>query len=124
MALRRSDESNDFRAQDNPSHTAMTTSPANASAIKYGVMSFSFLNQSCGMIACAIISGTNLISIKWRPACGRGLAPRRVPARSGVPANERGKLFSQGTERRSLGDFSSTLQGSDGNPLATFRRCR
>jgi hypothetical protein len=55
MALRRSDESNDFRAQDNPSHTAMTTSPANASAIKYAVMSFSFLNQSCGMIACAII---------------------------------------------------------------------
>jgi hypothetical protein len=91
MALRRSDESNDFRAQDNPSHTAMTTSPANVSAIKYAVMSFSFLNQSCGMIACAIISGTNLISIKWRPACGRGLAPRRVPARSRVPANEGGE---------------------------------
>jgi hypothetical protein len=63
LALRCSDESNYFRAQDNPSHTAMTTSPANASAIKYAVMSCSFLNQSCGKIACAIISGANLISI-------------------------------------------------------------
>jgi hypothetical protein len=46
----------------------MATSPANASAIKYAVMSFSLdLNQSCGMIACEIISSANPISIKWRP---------------------------------------------------------
>jgi hypothetical protein len=80
MSLQRSDESNDFRTQDNPSHTAMTTSPANASAIKYAVMSFSFLNQSCAMIACAIISGTNLISIKWRPRADVDLPTPRAGA--------------------------------------------
>jgi hypothetical protein len=46
----------------------MATSPANASTIKYAVMSFSLdLNQSCGMIACANISGANPISMKQRP---------------------------------------------------------
>ena len=63
MALRPADKSNNFRAQENPSHTAIATSPANASAIKYAVMSFSLdLDQSCGMIACAIISGANPVS--------------------------------------------------------------
>jgi hypothetical protein len=84
MAFRRSDESNDLPVQDKLSHTAMTTSPANASAIKYAVMSFSFgLNQNCGMI---IISGANLISIKWRLRLD--WCPRRMPARSRVPANQ------------------------------------
>jgi hypothetical protein len=89
MAFRRSDESNDLFVQDKLSHTAMTTSPANASAIKYAVMSFSFgLNQNCGMIACAIISGANLISIKWRLRADVDWCPRRMPARSRVPANQ------------------------------------
>jgi hypothetical protein len=62
----------------------MATSPANASAIKYAVISFSLdLNQSCGMIACAIISGANPISVKWRPRADVDLgnaARRRVRA--------------------------------------------
>jgi hypothetical protein len=118
MALRRSDELNDVRAQDNFSHTAMTTSPTNASAIKYAVMAFSFvLNQSRGMIACDHFRHEPDLHQK-EDACGRELGPRRVPA------NEGRNLFSQETERCSLEDFSSTFQGSDGSPLAPFRRCR
>jgi hypothetical protein len=52
---------NDVRAQDNPSHTAIATSPANASAIKYAVM-FLDLQQGCGTNARAIISRANPIS--------------------------------------------------------------
>jgi hypothetical protein len=37
-ALRAADESNDFCAHDNPSHTAIATRPANASEIRYAVM--------------------------------------------------------------------------------------
>src|ERR1700730_14976896 len=95
MALRPADESNNFRAQENPSHTAMATSPANASAIKYTVMSFSLdLNQSCGMIACAIISGANPISIKWRLRAGGDVGPAACRRVSRVPGNERGEPYS------------------------------
>jgi hypothetical protein len=36
--LRATNELNDFCAHENPSHTAMATSPTNASDIKYAVM--------------------------------------------------------------------------------------
>jgi hypothetical protein len=36
--LRAANEFNDFCAHENPSHTAMATSPTNASDIKYAVM--------------------------------------------------------------------------------------
>jgi hypothetical protein len=36
--LRTTNELNDFCAHENPSHTAMATSPTNASDIKYAVM--------------------------------------------------------------------------------------
>jgi hypothetical protein len=124
LAIKRrpADESNNFRAQDNPSHTAMATSPANASAIKYAVMSFSFaLDQRCGMIACAIISGANPISIKWKPradvdpghaACRRVRACRPMNVDSRFPR-----------KRRDARPEISALKGSDGSPLTTRRRC-
>jgi hypothetical protein len=42
-ALRASDQSNDFCAHDNPSHTAIATRPANASEIRYAVMLASWI---------------------------------------------------------------------------------
>jgi hypothetical protein len=108
LAIKRrpADESNNFRAQDNPSHTAMATSPANASAIKYAVMSFSLeLDQRCGMIACAIISGANPISIKWKPRADVDLghaACRRVRACRPMKVDSR---FPPETARCPPGDF-------------------
>ena len=57
------DEPDDLRAHASPSHTAIATRPATASAIKYTVMpASSAVNQLCGMIAVlAIISGANPI---------------------------------------------------------------
>ncbi len=57
------DEPDDLRAHAGPSHTAIATRPATASAIKYTVMpASSAVNQLCGMIAVlAIISGANPI---------------------------------------------------------------
>jgi len=55
------------------------------------------MNQMCGMIAFAIISGANPIppsairmaDHRGEAAGERGLGPRRVPARSRVPANKK-----------------------------------
>jgi hypothetical protein len=80
-------------------------------------------NKMCGMIAVAIISGANLILAK-RAACGRGLWPRRVPARSRVPANRHdpekcGAVFPR-DKREAFARRSCPTRGSDGNPLATL----
>jgi hypothetical protein len=61
------------------------------------------MKQICGMIAFpAIISGANLILIK-RAAGERDPGPRRVPARSRVPANE-------GLGRQLACDVQATLR--------------
>src|SRR5204862_8134762 len=68
------DEPDDLRAHASPSHTAIATKPATASAIKYTVMpASSAVNQLSSMIALpAIISGANPI----RPSAIR-MADRR-----------------------------------------------
>jgi hypothetical protein len=95
----------------------MATNPANASVIKYVVMSFSLeLNQSCGTIACTIISGANLISIN-----GGRVRSGPTPRAGAFARDESGEPFSQGR-----GDACSeipALKGSDGSPLATLRQC-
>jgi hypothetical protein len=83
MALRPADESNDFCAQDNPSHTAMTTSPANASAIKYAVMSFSRSESKLRHDRLRDHFRREPYLHQMETACGRGLGPRRVPANEG-----------------------------------------
>jgi hypothetical protein len=54
----------------------MATSPANASAIKYAVMSFSLdLNESCGMIASRNHFKREPYLRETEAACGRELGP-------------------------------------------------
>ena len=151
---------------ENPSHTAIATSPANASAIRYAVMPASFVRMirharpraghprlSLSMLQKTWRAGTSPAMTKtarhelnvrhdrvasdhfrrepypsWRdPHIGSSRQgrvrtwtwPRRVPARSRVPANGAcsGKVRS-GFPRRSC----STIKGSDGSSLATLRR--
>ena len=81
IAIGARDESNDLCAHENPSQTAIATTPANESDIKYAVtMASTCMNEMCGMIAFAIISGANPI-----PPSAIRMADRR-----GGAAGERG----------------------------------
>jgi hypothetical protein len=94
----RADEPDDSGAHENASHTAIAIRPASASDIRYAVMAASFAGHQTNLrqTAVAIVSGANPIppdAIHLRIGAAGPLAdmdlPRRVPARSRVPAISR-----------------------------------
>jgi hypothetical protein len=74
----------------------MATSPANASAIKYAVMSFSRSELKLRHDRLRDHFRREPYLHQMEAACGRGLGPRRLAARSRVPANEGESCFLKG----------------------------